>query len=306
MSRVERLIEKTGVVASLWKQYKDRKKECSRKNITVNYFCFYEGKDDCKYYNTKIEEKSIYIQHFDCKGKYKLLEFKNYMDEEWSDIKNLIYFIDKDYDDKIKEDFFIKLKSKNNLYITPCYSIENFYTIDKVFEKIILNEFGYTVCCSEYNELVDKFNNLKNKFHSVIENINYFYATYRYFYEIGTISKKIILTDFKLNKYIDIDINTNNVFIKENLLIALENEIDIFPINFNNEYEKIKAKFVNPCCEFRGKFEIYFLEKFLNRIREEERYKNFNIDGSNMLSNLSQYALKPECLDTFIDNLKND
>ncbi|RXI42637.1 hypothetical protein CRU99_08940 [Malaciobacter mytili] len=303
MSRVDDLISQTGVVASLWKQYKDRTKKCKRENIKVEYFCFFEGKDDCKYYNTKIGEKGISIQHFDCKGKYKLLEFKKYMDEEYQDLDNLIYFIDKDYDDKIKTEFLAELSSQSNLYITPCYSIENFYTIDEVFKKIVINEYGYTICCTEYNELLEKFNTLKIKFHELIEEVNYWYATYRYFFENGEISEKIILSDFKLNKFIDININSNEVFMKEDLLSALKENVSVLPENFEETYLIIKSKFINPCCEFRGKFEMYFLEKLLNRIREDKKYKNYNIDASNMISNLSQYAMKPECLDTFIDNL---
>jgi len=302
MSRVNYLIQETGIVASLWKQYIDRKKKCEKEEINVQYYCFYEGKDDCKYYNTKFDEKSINIQHFDCKGKYKLLQFKEYMDERYSVPENILYFIDKDYDDKIINDKYLELKNDKKIYITPCYSIENFYTIEDVLKKIIVNEYKYTICCNQYDELLNKFISLKSEYHSIIQNVNYWYATYRYFSEKEIISVKILLSDLNLNNYFDVDKELEHIIERANLLTFLESKLDSLPIDFNKKYDEIKNKFTNNCCDFRGKFELHFLERFLLRIREHNAYNSFYVDKSNILSNLSQYAIKPTCFDEFIIN----
>lgn len=302
MSRVDFLIANTGVVASLWKQYTDREKRCLRDEVEVQYYCFYEGKDDCKYYNTKFHEKFIKIQHFDCKGKYKLLEFKVFMDKKYNNPENVLYFIDKDFDDKIKEEEYLSLKVDKKIYVTPCYSIENFYTIEDVFKKIIINEYGYTICCPEYNELLRTFNDLKNEYHNKIGNINYWYATYRYFVENKVISDKLSLSGINISNYFDINKELNQIIVRNNLLDSLKSKLSEIPDNFDDKYEEIKNKFANNCCDFRGKFELYFLERFILRVRENGKYNNFNVDNSNILSNLSQYAIKPNCLDEFLNS----
>jgi hypothetical protein len=302
MSRVDFLISETGVVASLWKQYIDRTKKCIRDELKIQYYCFYEGKDDCKYYNTIFNSKLIEIQHFDCKGKYKLLEFKNFMDSKYNNPINVIYFIDKDFDDKIKEEEYLNLKLDKKIYITPCYSIENFYTIEEVFKKIIINEYGYTICCPEYRELLTMFIHLRTEYHNKIRDINYWYATYRYFEEKKIILDKLSLSGINISKYLDINKDLNQVIVRKNLLDFLKNQLTEIPDNFNDKYEEIKNKFANNCCDFRGKFELYFLERFILRVRENGKYNNFNVDNSNILSNLSQYAMKPQCLDEFLSS----
>lgn len=224
------------------------------------------------------------------------------MDERYSIPENILYFIDKDYDDKIINDKYLKLKNDKKIYITPCYSIENFYTIEDVLKKIIVNEYKYTICCNQYDELLNKFNSLKNEYHSIIQNVNYWYATYRYFSEQEIISVKISLSELNLNNYFDIDKELEHIIERANLLTFLEKKLDSLPIDFNKKYDEIKNKFSNNCCDFRGKFELHFLERFLLRIREHGAYNSFNVDKSNILSNLSQYAVKPTCFDEFIKN----
>lgn len=302
MSRVDYMTNSTGSISSLWQQLQQRENHYSRQAETINYYCFYEGSDDCKYYNPKFKEKNITISHFDCKGKFNLLKFKKFMDEKYGR-NDLLYFIDKDYDDKIKPTYFQTYSLEDKLYVTPCYSIENFYTIEEVYKELLLNEYGYSIDSNEYTELLTKFNLMKSKFHAYIEDINIWYATYKYFFDKKEITEEISMNSFPLNKFIKINVVDEKIEEKKPLLEELKKSIKSTPINFNIEFLTIKSKFTSPCCEFRGKMEIFFMNKFIENINMTKQYKVFPILQNNILSNIVQYSKKPICLDAFLNQL---
>lgn len=302
MSRVAILSNSTGSTSSLWQQFKQRENFYIRKDENIDYFCFYEGADDCKYYNPKFKELSKNITHFDCKGKFNLLKFKKHMDEKYGR-NDLIYFIDKDYDDKIKPELYQNYLAEDNLYVTPCYSIENFYTIDEVFKEIILNEYAYSVDSLEYSQILNKFVNTKRAFHRYVKDINIWYATYKYFYDKEEIVDKISMNKFLLKKFIQIDVVNEKIIQSKCLLTELNNQLSVYPISFNQKFLSIGSMFNTPCCEFRGKMEIYFMNKFIENLNMTKQYTPFPILQSNILSNIVQYSKKPDCLNEFLKEL---
>lgn len=96
-------------------------------------FCFYEGEDG-KYYNQKIKdiigENIITIK---AGNKTEVLKAwrKIKADNNYSNVKKC-FFVDRDMDD-IPED------KDDDLYITPCYSIENLY-VSKKHSLIFCNQ----------------------------------------------------------------------------------------------------------------------------------------------------------------------
>lgn len=307
MSRVEFLQEQMGSASSLWKQYLGRSKAIDRESKKVDFFCFYEGKDDCKFYNIKLLEMDKQVTHFICYSKINVINFRKFMKKRYGKLKKIIYFIDKDFDEIIDNKKYNTLKNKNNLYITPCYSVENIFTDKKVFENILINEYNYPLNSENYKELQNKFLILKNEFHEYIKNINFWYATYKYFYNKKDIRHEINFSKFPLGKYIDLDINENKILVKKiesnSLLENLKLEIESLPDNFDEEMENIKKLFSNFDYEFRGKLELFFLTSFLDKINKNKKYNNFKYASSNIMSNIVQYTDKPDCLYNFIKKI---
>ena len=129
---------------------------CQEKKKYRDYlFCFFEG-EDAKYYFPRIEKYSGYeytkIIHYNCGGKKGVLKALNLVEKNRDEIYTAkAFFVDSDYD---------TTKYNNSLlYQTPCYSIENFYTSQKAFSKMLNREFGinttekdFSKCCSDYSK----------------------------------------------------------------------------------------------------------------------------------------------------------
>ncbi len=306
MNRVEKLQEETGSVASLWVQYKQIKQFAKKNKKAYDLFCFYEGKDDCKFYNVKLKELGKKITHFVCYSKSNVLKFRKYMKKNHKEMNDVAYYVDKDFDDKINYNQYVELTKAKDLYITPCYSIENFYTTGEVFDQILLNEYGYTICDPTYIKLKDKFITLKKGFHEYIKKINYWYATYKYFYIINQIEFEIKLSDFNLGRYIDIDLKNNKIIIKSiekiSLLDSLEEKLKPMPNTFPSKMKEITRLFIDDDLEFRGKMELFFLSKLIDKINKDKGYKDFSV-SNNIISNIVQYTDLPKCLRDFIKSL---
>ncbi len=100
-------------------------------------FCFYEGKDDFKYYPNRIVE-ALYHKNIDkgvfskgCGSKEKVLKVytKILLDSELID--HSLFFVDRD---------FQKVSNLgDNIYMTPCYSIENLYGEERVLQNFLHN-----------------------------------------------------------------------------------------------------------------------------------------------------------------------
>jgi len=287
------------------------------KNEIISY-CFFEGDDDKRYYNPRIKIKYKFDNlNYVCKGKdnllkaYNLIESKN----EYNDAIKL-YFVDKDFSEDL---------TLNNLYVTPYYSIENFYSNENVLKNILIEEFNMKSDSKDYELVLEYYSNLLNEFHTNIIFLNaWLYNQYQVRIRDGLSTrlnineklksyfnpeKNIIRDTFELN----ID-NIENLNSKEKLeeifneaplisIIEIEDTIERF-----NEMDKTNV--------FRGKFELKFFIDFLKKIKEEMQKKNSTIFDCkykcsldfkliNSISVLTQYAITPNCLDDFLDKHLN-
>ena len=131
-------------------------------------FCFFEGEDK-KYYEQRIEEytgithKNIF--GYDCGGKHGVLKVRKLISEkgEYDTVKKA-YFIDRDY-------FSTDLKDVDT-YETPCYSVENFYTSETAFEKILIRAFGINAYDEDFKRCVNDYKERQKEFHQKIVLIN--------------------------------------------------------------------------------------------------------------------------------------
>lgn len=269
-------------------------------------FCFFEG-EDSKYYGSRIEQYTEYpsekVINYNCGGRkevervYLLISKRH----EYDDV-NKMFFIDSDYipNEKVPPD----------MYQTPCYSIENFYSSVDCFGKIINREFGINSIDPDYSKCVTDYCNRQSEFHSYTEFLNVWLSCQRE-EEENKKQKAVVLKDFKVAKLFS-EISIAKVAPKQ----AIDKELlkTIFPDAYDIERDRIDAASEAWSSKktqqvYRGKFEMEFLRKILESIVTankahtyfSEVYNCVHLNpGSNMLSSLSTYADTPTCLISFL------
>lgn len=282
-------------------------KYCQEKKKYHDYlFCFFEG-EDAKYYFPRIEKYSGYgynkIIYYNCGGKKGVLKALSLVEKSSDEIYIAkAFFIDRDYD---------TTKYNNSLlYQTPCYSIENFYTSERAFSKMLNIEFGintteedFLKCCSDYSKR-------RQEFHDATLYINSWLACQR-MYEETEENYKIKLSDFKISRLFS-EITIDNIVSKGE--INREKLKELFPDSKNIRECEIEReiehfKYGDMGKLFRGKFEIEFLKKIIDSLKAKnktggyfsKKYTSVHIDPNiNTLSALENYADTPQCLIDFL------
>jgi len=287
------------------------------------FYCFYEGKDDSKYYNHRIEgfsNREVFHQHTD--GKDNLIKVCKILNRRKNTYKNsqLLFFIDRDYDSFLKQNELIDLEEITNLYITPTYSIENFYTTQKAFKRIVKSEFHIVETDEKFEKLINLFLERQREFHQIMLDVNAWIATQNYFLHTKE-KRNIPYNDLGLDKILKISLekieskHQNSVLFLENKFsesfLLEDNEI-------NNKFQELRTLLFESNYQeiFRGKFEIDFLNKFLKLLVEKANQKDgkgldfidineklkLKLILNDTISNLTQYANTPNCLRTFTKN----
>ncbi|MGG2072845.1 DUF4435 domain-containing protein [Lysinibacillus irui] len=132
VDKVDEMIEETESIEALFQELIQTKAEYGDYIV----YCFYEGKDDFKYYPNKVRayleinsiSKDVYSQK--CGNRDEVIKLYNKIIFDAENIDDdILYFIDRD--------FYKDNKFNADIYITPCYAIENFYADDKVLERFL-------------------------------------------------------------------------------------------------------------------------------------------------------------------------
>ena len=272
------------------------------------FFCFFEG-EDYKYYRTRIiqyldvDEEEIF--HYDCNGKKEVLKvYEDLLEDE--KVKK-IFFIDKDFDEDIE---------KEKIFQTECYSIENYYVTDSAFRHFLSTEFEMNITDNNFKKCFSDYIKIREEFNKklVMLNAYIFYMRRR----DKDIFERIKLPDEKgiLNKIIS-DIKVDNITVKTEVSIKdikniLKDDRDINEeeiLVIAKEFENIQSKELL----FRGKFEIYFLKRFITNLvlrtkkgdYFEEYSKRIMLDvNNNPITYLSTYADTTEKLKKFLLEMK--
>lgn len=264
-----------------------------KKDFKNDLFCFYEGKDGPYYYNRIIHNYGNNHHPIICGNKKSVIRVYGHLSKTYPTYKTS-FFIDSDFDKKL---------NKDNLYETPCYSIENFYTSEKVLKAILKNEFGLIETDEEFKSIIEIFNENRESFHSATTLLNSWYAAAKEKALTNGVSVNASLDEKPPKEFIIVKIgsinssyNLNNILEKyPDSIKVTEEEVNQFVEKFDNS-DKSKV--------FRGKYELDFMYKFLQFIIEDANVNKkylktktkFNVDKSMILSQLSNYAETPQCL----------
>jgi hypothetical protein len=264
-------------------------------------FCFFEG-EDSKYYTIRI--KTIANPSKDigmiCDGKQGVLVIHRMLSSR-KYYANAItaYFVDRDFDASI---------GIKEIYETPGYSLENFYTSIQCFSEILKSEFKLTELDENYKRCISLYTNRQKEFHDAVELLNIWIACQRDKATRIDISSLSIL-DF-------VSVNLSGILVKYTI-DDLISRFPTAPVLTNMELDSKKTELFSRTRQksFRGKFEIEFLYIFLKKLTEVANtgtYPYFdckvkvglNLSKKTTISNLSQYADTPDCLHAYLESFK--
>lgn len=273
----------------------------SRKYYKTYAFCFYEGEDG-KYYDGRIRQKfSDKIMTFSVGNKKEVLKLLDKIKEAglYEDVCTM-FFVDRDYD-------VSRVGYNEDLYETPCYSIENLYVQQDCLLKILQSEFSINEidedckkCLQDFRCREKEFNNQILEFNSLVylrrkksdSNSNFKFGSIKTSHLVKIEINKIT----KSPKY-----NETIEGIKQKLQFA-EEEIELA----KNELIEQGSFSSN----FRGKNQLDFFVEFINKLKminDKGGYFSTKHNGihinitTNRLSELSQYAITPPSLELFLE-----
>ncbi|MDY6785557.1 MAG: DUF4435 domain-containing protein [Cyanobacteriota bacterium] len=268
-------------------------------------YCFFEGEDG-QYYGVRIDTiarpKKPFT--FSCRGKegvlgiYKMLSRRKH----YANLK-AAYFIDRDFDVSIGK------SGVSGIYETPGYSIENFYTSVECFSRILINEFKLRELDEDFDKCIALYQNRQKEFHDAVELLNAWLACQRDKASRLTISN-LSVSDFVYINLDKIDIN----YTVTDLHSKFPRAANISQKELENKRDELNTR--TRQRSFRGKFEIEFLLKFLQKLVQEANQGNYpyftqklkvklNISKKTVISDLSQYADTPDCLCDYLESLRS-
>ncbi|GGK71815.1 DUF4435 domain-containing protein [Rufibacter glacialis] len=279
--------------------------ESFNKNSTESMYCFFEGDDDYDYYRARIHShaKQKIILDFNCGGKdYLLKAYSLIKDKPVYANATTAYFIDQDFDCYI---------NNPDIYITPCYSIENFYSDVESFKSILKSRFKIPRDSNDMEICLQLYLNTIDKFHDKVLFLNSWLSCYADLRNQGVVNKRLFI-EKKTKKLFDDIVHVNVEDVKD--FTEFNNFLSLKALFDNNEDVKEEVflkkveqyKYVDKSKVFRGKFELRFLISFLKRLNElignkakticSKAYASTMPFNEPYLTLLSGFAITPPCL----------
>lgn len=279
-------------IESIFQSYISSK---SKKDI----FLFFEGKDDFKYYVSRVSShiggKEYGVFHCNCKMNVLTIQKMIVNQAAIQDNKKNLYFIDRDYDNN--EDI------PDSIYITSSYSIENYYFTDSAIKRMLIGVIGFSEESEEDSldfEIV--FNHIVNKRNVIIEEIIYANAWYslqiKKSKDCGKFPQMTPLKEYNVIK------NVKQICDLERLV---EDSIETTELEMNNVIEVLKT---NPVNEIRGKYLTQALTPIFRNIFQDagkrhdrklfSKKRKIHLNLSDIMCELSAYADTPPGLISYI------
>lgn len=295
---LDQMREKRGISEVLFKKFTE-----AYEYFETHAFCFYEGEDG-KYYNSRIEKYwgSNFITQVAGKKK-EVLRIMNKIQSDplYSDVCTM-FFIDRDYDDSLAN-------TNDDLFETPCYSIENLYAQESVFNRIMQSEFGislidpdYHKCLTDYQLRLEEFIQIIIKFNAVIK------YQHQYAQEITCNFSSV-----KTSHLVHVEIGqVTKAARHDEQITKLISQLNADAIILEQIEEGLRLE-SNPCLVLRGKNQLDFMVAIIKALKDlnfsggyfSRKLNNVHINLSdNRLSELSQYAITPPELNEFLEKHK--
>lgn len=274
------------------------------KYFNSHKFCFFEGEDG-KYYNQRIKrivgDNIIPITSGNKENTLKLWR-KLKKDSSYKNVVKM-FFVDKDMDDKPDD-------IDDDLYITPCYSIENLYVNKATLQNILESEFSINRSDEDYARALNLFESMYRDFCNEMIEFNALVLLRK---EKGLNGGKVNISTIKTGNLIYINLSTIQKSTKYDTTInTLKEQLCVEENDIQQAIKKLEEQ-GNYSENFRGKNQLDFFVKFLHILKNENsngtffEYKRKTVSihlTNNRLSELSQYALTPQSLVSFLSKHK--
>ncbi|WP_232821394.1 DUF4435 domain-containing protein [Acidithiobacillus ferrivorans] len=201
------------------------------------------------------------------------------------------------------------------MYVTPCYSIENFYVSVSAVRRILTNEYGVESLSddseeSELEYLIKVYDRLINEFCDSTTILNAFIFLH---VKNENSRSRLNLRGQDITSMVRISLGgIEQKYEVETFSQLFPDASDIDDAELLKQISKFILLENKPCC-YRGKYLIEFLRIFLTLLRDDRNSENpqffktkgrvgLNLSKNNILSELSQYAETPQCLLDFLKN----
>lgn len=287
--------------------------EYSRVRSKRNSIFITEGRDDPKFYTSKLA--SILGTKWDLVsvgGKSKALEVRQlirnhpiYKDD------NVYFLLDRDFDEKHLE---------QDIYTTPCYSIENLYCDPATIKNLVIGECGLSSYdAPRRHEIIDfivnEYIRIRSSFHKSRQLIA---ANAIFLY----VRKKLQNRKISLDQIIKIEVKiaqgkAHLRLIKKSKYHDMKQTDGIAFRSFVSTDPQLKDILANPSQLFRGKQELQLLREFIKTLKDEaptsQKIKTLfgqkiKLDNhalsEHTLSAVAHYVPAPECLVNFISECR--
>ncbi|NHH85879.1 DUF4435 domain-containing protein [Cobetia sp. MB87] len=272
---------------------------------------FFEGEDE-KYYTIRVNNyyRGIDWVGVNAKGKTNVLALREKIKKHprYKDI-NSMFFVDADFDDNSK------LAAYEDVYVTPCYSVENFYFSEKVFISILSAEFGV----SEFNEdsecyrtVLDLYRETVSQYIEAIKPFNCLVYNLKNKKKEGAFSGGLNLSDIKFESLVDVNIGSVTKVYDEFNPQSIFNKLngyEIDPADHNADFLQQDSNGM----KLRGKQNLEFFRRFIEKLKNDRNSREparvffsrrstvrITLTKDNILSDISQYADTPQCLQDFL------
>lgn len=274
-----------------------------KKYYTTHAFCFYEGEDG-KYYNWRIKQKIVDIITYSVENKNGVLNLLKLVRRTQSlDNVCMMFFVDRDYDE-------IELPIDEDLYITPCYSIENFYIHKECLKEILQSEFNINPTDSDCAQCISIFELREKEFNDLMLDFN----SLVYLRTLKNIpNSKCPFNNIKTSQIAEVTLESAKISAKYSKTIKkIKDALEATEEEITGAKRALKER-GKYSWNFRGKNQLDFFIVYIEELKKKNKagdffsFKHHCVDvdlRNNRLSQLSQYAITPPCLNKFIERHK--
>jgi|SRR5690606_8436961 len=269
-------------------------------NSEVKHYIF-EGLEDQSFYFNYLQTKTLNYETYVSLGKKNSIDLYNIIDWTKYDKSRIIIFIDRDYDRllgyPIPEDI--------NIYETTYYSIENYICSVSVLDRMI-REILHFHDGDAIKEILDLYNTEFEKYS------NKLFPILIWIFHIRKSKLKANLNMIDISKLFAIDDNLKlKIIMTKNKISYLEKVTQIKTPNIVlSEIRHFINIFESRSCYkeyLRGKYEIWFLVNFFNKINKyllknhgHDSKMKTNVNISNSIEIIGPRVLIPQRLDEFL------
>jgi len=299
----------------------DRKKMMKLKSRNINVYltkllkkidnyestlvCVFEN-NDAEYYGNRVDMHidNIERENLKCKGKDDVLalKFKIERNEELKNAK-ILFFVDKDFGSVIEYE---------NLYCTPCYSIENLYVSELSFKKLLNDQFHINKLDNDelFNNLINCFRDFECEANNALKELTAWLMVAIEDSEKDN-SIELHLKNVQVNKFIKVDgYSIQKMYDISNIKTIFKIDHDVCQIRYDKYLNELGGK--NLSHVIRGKYRLEYYREFLkNLIKDASKGDNL-FEGNkvkcslqlskDLVSELSSFAETPSCLKVFLSN----